>query len=710
MIPEVWLYRHDEVRTGRLCGVDVDEADWLWEGCGRNRLAGHNLRTAEWVQIPVPEMDYRWVHQVFALEGKLVLTLGDAPYYLVYNPKKRTCVRQEIPARQPIVRYGTKTRSGKLLLFERSGSKALVLDGPEAEPRVIGCPFDGELTSGWALSDGYVYCPLEDPARVVRFDPVDERFVDENTAPFPEADLAGHLEYEGILYAWDTVGGQVTPVEMETGRWLEPIPTPDHGSLYGSIRGGFGFRGKAYMGLSTYAHRNRLDSKAGEGIPSDGRLTVDGRPLLDRFLVFDPGTGAFGYLTAPEQHDGIPLLCHSWTDGDRFAVTGIVVPHAEPGAPGRIFGPWIVLQNGPATEEPEFGPPDMAFDREAHLARYRRSYGIDRSLYLFKPGQSPPLANLQGAVSHYSPGGEAEIVRRAKKTDRKAYLSHIAETLAREADGDADLVRRVAKFVHHTLYYNPIQVPECDRRFFGKFTETDPLVFLEAHDGRCGHGVTVTQALLEILGIPVRRVQLSHHVVAEATYDAGDHIVDALFFGKNQPQRNGRVLSVDELVSDPYFADAFARECFAYDPELLMSIDGFQVLGFVIGPWGSEPYYSFYLHAEKEHPPTLPHWVPAERVGKKSIRLNWAVSRKKGGGRVEYDIGVFSDRACTEEIFRVTTEETSLVYEVPEPNRMYFVETRAMDDHRKVNPDTWYPAVRSNFVLADEEYGWYGVL
>ena len=77
---------------------------------------------------------------------------------------------------------------------------------------------------------------------------------------------------------------------------------------------------------------------------------------------------------------------------------------------------------------------------------------------------------------------------------------------------------------------------------------------------------------------------------------------------------------------------------------------------------------------------------------------------------MEYDVRIFSDRDCTERVFHATTDETSLTYEVDEPNRMYFVETRAMDDHREKNPDTWYPAVRSNFVLADEEYGWYGVL
>ena len=277
MTPETWLYRHDDILTARPYGCDVDEDDWLWEGCGYNRLTGHHLRTAEFVQIPVPEMGGRPIYQVFVWEGKLVLTLGNASFYLVYDPVKRTCVRREIPAARPIVWYGTKTSNGKVILFERSESLALVLDAPDAEPRAIPCPFEGQLASGWSLSDGMVYSPLSDPARIVRFDPVQERFIDENPARFPKATLSGCLEHRGVLYTWDTARGRLLPLDMETGRWLDPISTPDYGTLYGFLGGGFGFQGKAYICLSTYAHPSRLDPKTGKIIVPEGPLTVAGR-------------------------------------------------------------------------------------------------------------------------------------------------------------------------------------------------------------------------------------------------------------------------------------------------------------------------------------------------------------------------------------------------------------------------------------------------
>ena len=366
---------------------------------------------------------------------------------------------------------------------------------------------------------------------------------------------------------------------------------------------------------------------------------------------------------APEQPDGVQLLCYNWNDGERFAITGLVVPYAEPGVPGPVHGSWIVLQNGPADDEPGFGLPDVQFGRKTHLAQYRHGYTRQRSLYFSSKTYTPPARNEQGSVAEYPPGREDQILRRAAKTDKQAYLSHLAESLTRGADSDAEAVKRVAGYVNQTIYYNPTQVPHTN----------DPVALLEFHDARCGQGVAVTLALLEVLGIPVRQIQLSHHIVGEATYDGGDHIVDALFFGSNQPHRDGRVLSVEELKADLYFADAFPQECFAYDPELLESEDAFWLLGYVFGIWGSEPYYSYYLGAEKEHPPTFAHPLPAERVDAKHLRLNWSRSLKMGGGAVEYDVRVFLDRGCTEEVYRTTTGETSAVYRVEESNWMYFV-------------------------------------
>lgn len=700
---QTWLYRHDEVLTPRPYGFDVDEQDWLWEGCGYNRLTGHNLRTSQLRQICLPEMGNRPIYQVFSAEGKLVLTLGEGPFYLVVDPARETSVFRQIPGAKPILWYGTKTPSGKILLYERGESKVLVLDGPDAQPRMVPCPFNGQLASGKPLSDGLVYSNLSEPTRLIRFDPHRERFVDELPMPVADSNPAGLHEHGGILYIYDSAGGRIFPLEMATLKWLDPIPTPDYKKIYGFMGGTFSFQGKAYTCLSTYAHASKLDTKTGKIIIPEGPLSVDGRPhrFLDRYLVFDPETRGFSYLAAPSQPDGVPLLCYNWTDGKRFAITGMILPFKEPGEPGEQFGHWLILQNVPAENEPGFQFYDMNFDRQAHMAGFRRRYRSVRSLYLPEMPWTPPIVNLVGSATQYLPGREAEFVRRAAKTDKEFYLSHLAEMITRGCETDAEKVKRIGGFVKRTIYYNPIQ----------EIQTTDVVAVLESHDGRCGSGVAVTLALLKAAGIPARSVSLSHHVVAEATYDGGDHIVDALFFGAHQPHRDKRVLSVAELKAAPYFADAFAQDSFAYSPELVESEDGFWIEGYVFGIWGSEPYYSYYLGAEKDHPPTLPLALPAQRLGGSRVRLNWAKSIKLGGGNVEYDVRIFSDRACKELVYSAPRKGTSLIFDVPQQNRMYFVEVRAVDDHRKKNPATWYPAARSNFVLVPEDqYGWYGVM
>lgn len=704
MVPKTWMYRHDEIVVPRPYGVDVDEDDWLWEGCGAGRVVGHNLRTNAMRIIPVPEMSGHVVYQAFAWQGRLLMVLGTGvPHYLVLDPQTGRCERRDIPAHKPIVWYGTKTPQGKVILYERSESLALVLDAPDAAPRVVPCPFGGHIAGGQACTDGLIYSSLTDPGRMVRFDPADERFVDENPAPFPEATMSGKTEHGGVLYCADSARGRLLPLRMATGEWLDPVPTPDHGEVYGYVGGAFTFGGKGYYCLSTYAHASRLDTETGKIVIPEGPLTVDGRAprFMERYLVFDAAARTFDYLVAPQQPDGVPLLCYAWTDGARFAVTGIVIPFAAPGEPGPICGPWLVMQSQEAAEEPGFGRYDTRWDRSEHMLRYRRTYAATRALYLPEEPHCPATVNMMGPATQYSPGRSDELLRRARRTDADAYWKDLAETVLRDLETDAQKAKTITAFIHHALYYNPIQEPLLQ----------DPIGVLESHDARCGQGAEITLALMAAAGIESRRAGLHHHVVAEAFYDDAWHIADALFFGGNPPNRDDRVLSVDELKADPYFADAWPQECFAYDPELLLSEDGFQVLGYVFGPWGSEPYYSFYLGGDYDLPPTLPTVLPPVRAGESRVKLRWAESAKMGGGRVEYDVRVFADRACREEVFQAATEQTSIEFDVPEANRMYFVQARAMDDHRAKNPDTWYPATRSNFVLVPpEQYGWYGVM
>jgi hypothetical protein len=173
------------------------------------------------------------------------------------------------------------------------------------------------------------------------------------------------------------------------------------------------------------------------------------------------------------------------------------------------------------------------------------------------------------------------------------------------------------------------------------------------------------------------------------------------------------VLSADELKADPYFADAYAQDCFHYPPEYLMSQSGWQVLGYVFGIWGSEPFYSYYLGAKKDMPPTTATLLPVQRLGGSRVRINWTRSLKQNepDAPIDYHISVFSDVTCRDKVFAATTRDTAIEWDVPQMNTMYYILAQAKDAHVEKNAKTWYPNSCWNFVLVPpEQYGWYGVM
>jgi len=706
------LYRHDSIILPRPYACDVDPEGWLWQGTTHDRLLGHNLKTAELRVVIIPEMEGKSAFSAFAWQDKVFMLLGECDFYLVYDPFSGQTQRYQLPGERPICWYGAKLPNGKLIVFDRSAGHALLFDAPEASPRIVPCPREGDLSMGTVQSDGYCYISFADPARMVRFDYEHEAFVDETALPWPEAAMSGRFEHDGILYCADSAAGRLLPLNMADQTWGEPIVHPDAGSVFGFIGLAFEFQGKGYFSLSTYAGRSRLDRKTGKLIAPSGKFiepgdplpTVDGRPprFMERFMIYDPAQKSFDYLVAENEDDGLPLLCYPWANDEQFVITGFVQPWREPGVPDTtVPGHWLILQSQAAGEERGFERYDFNWDRATHLAANRRSYPLTASLFLPEIPHTPPIINREGSTVPYPAGKSAELERRAALTDAKAYWRSIIDRILPANADDATCFRLILEHTQHSIYYNPIQVPDT----------FDPIAIHEAHDGRCGHAVAIVLALCAAAGIEARESPLTAHTVTEAFYDGSWHYGDPLFFGGNQPARDGRVLSAEELKADPYFADSYPQQCFAYDPELLMSQDGFQVLGYVFGPWGSEPYYSHYLGAPKAHPPTLPTTIPARRVGEKQVAINWSPSVKWHGGTVEYEVRIFADRQCRQELLRDLTSATTYVWNVPEANRMYFVEVRAMDEHRKLQPNTWYPAARYNFVLAPiGQYGWYGVL
>ena len=351
---------------------------------------------------------------------------------------------------------------------------------------------------------------------------------------------------------------------------------------------------------------------------------------------------------------------------------------------------------------------DFTWNRRSHIRKAARSYGKDRSLYLPMEPYTPPIQGTPGQVSYYDQDRLAAVRTKLEGVDRDRYLADILDhILTREMDTPGR-VQALLGFVHHAFYYNPLEVPtEADNRTL----VGDVCTLLKLHDARCGQAATTMKVLLEATGTQARTMPLNHHVVAEAFWEGAWHHCDALMFGTNLPLKEGRWLSAEELKADPYLADALPLECFVYNPEEWLTEDGYCVLGYVFGEWGSLPYYSYYLFGPEAYPPTLPIPLVAQRMDGQRVRLRWSESIKRNGGSVRYDVKIATDRALEEVIECTTLESTSLIWEVPQMNRMYFFGVRAIDDHRQYNPNTWYPWMWSNFVLVpSEQYGFYGVM
>lgn len=672
------LYRQPEIKTCCPSGLVLDTEGWLWTGGRDHLLYRHHPQTAAAESVPLPVTRGAAIVDVAAMAGHLVLAVGASADYLVYEPATRRAWTRPYPDTPADVRRLRRLPDGRLALLDRGRHRLLLVEEPQAAARVIPYPWPGLFEDACSAADGLLYLAVSAPAQLIRFDPVRHRF---DTAIPPLASNAAPtaaFAHGATVYVADSAGGRLWPFDLGGARWGEPLPIPNPGAVFDRIGACAVCAGRAYFAVA----------RAGR--------------WLDRQLIFDPAAQRFDLLIAPEQPDGQILLGPNWSDGQRLYITGAMAPFARPGEAGEQPGDWLVLQSHAAAEEPGFERYDFTFDKKRHIDLTRRCVGLDESLYLPHRWHTPAIVNLEGAVAPYPVGVEQRLKRRAARTDARAYLRGILERIARPEMTSGALVAAVLDFIHHATYYNPIRELSDSER--------DPVLLLASHEIRCGGAATVVTALLDEAGVECRRVGLHHHVVAEARYDDAWHLCDALFFGAHPPQRDGRWLSVAELQAAPYFADAWPQTCFAFPEECARSADDYYLLGYNFGVWGAEPYYSYYLGAPHDCPPTLPQVLPVQRLAGGRVRLRWAEALKRNGGRVMYRLGVYSDRAQTHAVWETETEATACEWPVPETNRLYFIGVRAVDDHRQYNPDTWYPTSRGNFVLVPpEQYGWYGV-
>ena len=353
---QMFFYRMPKVQSGRPFDFCIDAEGNLWESYGRS-LFKYDPRRAEAAQVTPQAMAGRVGNALARLGEEIVFFHYQANDYTAINPRtgeSRRCPLPPKPESDVQDIWFCLEVAGKVLAFDRGvNGGVLVLDKVGGMPRKISCPYgDPEMVDGMVLPDGRVMIPTAGRMSILMFDPANEIFTQEIQSDYEISFTWGCMFHEGIAYVADTSGGRLLPCDTRAGRWLEPIPAPDYGRLYGYIGQGFQVGSRGYFNLVTWKGHEGIDRRTHRlrTPPGYRTNTVDGQPMrfLDRFLVFDAETGEFDYLVSPPQPDGVTELCYSKYQHGKVFITGHVIPTA-PGAPvGYGPGDYCVWQSFPA--------------------------------------------------------------------------------------------------------------------------------------------------------------------------------------------------------------------------------------------------------------------------------------------------------------------------------------------------------------------------
>jgi len=355
----MFFYRVPTLQVGRPLDFCLDGDGSLWESYGKCLLK-YDPRKAE-AELMTPEALADGRGNCLAWLGEEVLFfLAQSNDYLALNPRTGQSRRCPLPSKPDgDVRdvWFCLEVAGKVLAFDRGlNGGVMVLDRVGAMPRLIECPFgDPETVDGLLLRDGRVMIPTAGQMAILMFDPVRELFTQEIKSDYFVSFTWGCMFWKDIAYIADTSGGRLLRCDTRTGRWLDPIPTPEYGTLYGYIGQGLQIGRRGYFNLNTWRGQEGLDRKTHKlRTPLGYRTnTVDGQPMrfLDRFLVFDAESGQFDCLVSPPQPDGVAELCYSKYQDGKVFITGHVIP-SPPGQP-VAYGPgdYCVWQSFPASRE-----------------------------------------------------------------------------------------------------------------------------------------------------------------------------------------------------------------------------------------------------------------------------------------------------------------------------------------------------------------------
>jgi hypothetical protein len=186
-----------------------------------------------------------------------------------------------------------------------------------------------DLWSGFYVkADDAIYSFTLDakPSRLIRFDLKKQKFDAIIPTPEPGLEITGVNPIGDHLYCADRFTGRIFPFNFVSRTWGKPLAVPGHRKVFSFMGMGTTFRGQALYCLSTYKGTMKWDFDRNKYLSAgDENIGIDGKPhhFINKYLVFDPPSGEFGFLEAPETPGKrYPLICYSLVCGDRLIISG----------------------------------------------------------------------------------------------------------------------------------------------------------------------------------------------------------------------------------------------------------------------------------------------------------------------------------------------------------------------------------------------------
>ncbi|HYW53980.1 MAG TPA: fibronectin type III domain-containing protein [Dongiaceae bacterium] len=347
-------------------------------------------------------------------------------------------------------------------------------------------------------------------------------------------------------------------------------------------------------------------------------------------------------------------------------------------------------------------PNPVSYD---HAWSFRRDWVRDGIPWFILPGDQ-----TTAGTRRYRQGKVAYVRAMLAGTSKETYLTEILAHLLAAHGTEQARIEAIVHFVRRATWHNPLECPfEADELTIISAAHE----LLELHDARCWHAAEIVRQLLVAGGWDARLrflpsdVSVSVQAVTEVWSGGSWRVLDANYFreGVIPTMPGGALPTLEWLRAHPHFFDRFPGG-WIFPAGYLRNAAGAEVRGQFQLPfpeaentWGADTYYCFYFGCEERYPPAMPAGVCGE-ISARSVRFAWTPSRGRTSEFVRYDAAVHhvGDRRLIARGENLA--EPAFVVRGLDPEQTYSISVRATDEHRLVEPSTWYPATTHHVRLS----------